>query len=606
MMANTGQTTHAEVNAIRHATPRPEELQIKKYESGGNGPFVLLVVDGLSFGRGPFGEAPGEVWNSSKIADIPTLRSLFADNPHTEIAASGPNVGLRMRPLDSGRFEVDPGDSNVGHVCIGAGRDVKSEAKIIDEAIADGSFHTNDVLNTAIDEMNQRDGKLHLMGLISDKGVHADIAHFRPMLERAKAKGVKDICIHAVTDGRDVDIKSAWRQNGSGYIQQLERMIDELGMRESTKIATVGGREYYMDRYEQHWDYMGLSYKAMRDGEAEFKVTSAPLAVKEAYERGVENDQQIPPTIITDGKGQPVGTVKDGDLFVHMNYRADRAIMAEEMWTRSDFPPEKFNRGAKPNIRFLPIMPYSESTTNPSIFKPDTVDETILSALSDAGMPVRQESCGYKFGHVTLFMRGKKKEPFPNESEFEMPAPFIASTALDEQPEMSVHALGRDVEDQIRSGQYGFMALNLANPDMVQHCGSMRAAVLALEHVDRRLQDIVKAVDEMNGTLIVVGDHGGQDRMYGYVPKKGSYTADVAHSDAMVPFIVRNNNPNIDVQVSPTQYTGENGLPNQGLGDVAPAILKMMHTAGIKVEIPESMKGPRRANLVSVTNTNIN
>lgn len=511
-------------------------------EEDGVRPVVLIIRDGWGENH-DLGE---DGFNAIKCADIPNSRRLSEDWPRTEVMACGVDVGLPEGVM---------GNSEVGHQNIGAGRIVDQEVVRINKALADGSLKGNRVLHAAFEGVRKGGGKLHLMGLLSDGGVHAMVGHLYGLLELAKEAGVEDVCIHVITDGRDTAPTS-----GLGFVVDLEKKCRELGV---GRIASVCGRFWAMDR-DNRWERVEKAYECIIGQRADFTARSAVEAVKYYYEHPLDasrrGDEFIVPTIIVDEKGSPVGPVRDGDSVIFFNYRGDRPRELTRAFIEDDF--KGFERRVKKAIFFATLTDYEEGLCANVIFERPTKMVNILGqVVSDAG--VRQFRCAEteKYPHVTFFFNDYREEPFPGEERVLVPSPRNVPT-YDLIPEMSAEGVCEATKKAILSRKYGLIVVNFANADMVGHTGSLEAAVKAVETVDRCVGVLLKAVDEVGGAAVITADHGNADQMWD--PK------------AKLPHTQHTLNP-VEVVI---YGKGCEGLKLRGggrLADIAPTILELMH-----------------------------
>ena len=488
----------------------------------------LVILDG-------WGLAPAGPGNAVSLADTPVFDELWARHPHTQLTACGRAVGLP---------EGQMGNSEVGHLNLGAGQIVRQDLTRIDDAVADGSFAANDVLRAACAAARES-GRLHLLGLVSEGGVHASMDHLRAAIELAAAEGVPDVVLHAFTDGRDT-----LPHSGAEYLATVERWLDEHGGR----VATVTGRYFAMDR-DRRWDRTKLAYDALvhgtpapLDGGSTAPVDSAQAAVRAAYERG-ETDEFIRPTLVGDE-----GRIRDGDAVLFFNFRPDRARQLTRALAEPTFA--EFDRGAAPRIRYTTLTEYQEDWDYPVAFPPERPQATLASVLADRGVRQLHVAETEKYAHVTYFFNGGEEHEYPGEERRLVDSPRDVPT-YDHKPEMSAAAAADAFVEQWRTGGFGFGIINFANPDMVGHTGVIPAAVAAIETVDGCLGRVVEAVHGAGGACIVTADHGNADHM---LEPDGS--PNTAHSLNPVPLIVTADVP---------------GLRDGGiLGDVAPTVLELL------------------------------
>ncbi len=498
-------------------------------------PVVLIVLDGWGVGTDPQVDATVK-------ANIPFYRQLLENYPYTVLKCSGEMVGLP---------EGQMGNSEVGHMNLGAGRIVYQDYTRINRSIQTGEFNTIPSLVYAVKAAT--DGKsLHLLGLVSDGGVHSHINHLFALIDMSLAQGAQKIFIHVFMDGRDTPPSS-----GIHYIKELESYIET---RPSVKIATVSGRFWAMDR-DNRWERIEKTYKAMVSGIGR-TARSATEAVMQSYEIN-ETDEFIKPTVILD-ETRPACTIQDGDSVIFFNFRADRARELTNALTSEKF--NYFDRGKRLQLNsFLTMTIYDETYHIPAAFPPVKLTNILGEVLSRKGLRQLRLAETEKYAHVTYFFNGGEEKPFPGEESHLIPSPKDIAT-YDLQPEMSAYEVTDDVIKSIDENIYDFILLNYANPDMVGHTGIMDAAVKACEAIDTCLNRVCSKVKTLGGTVIITADHGNCEKMS---DNGGSHTA---HTINLVPFIL--------------VKTGIE-LRNKGiLADVAPTVLDLM-----KIEKPEEMTG---------------
>jgi len=487
-------------------------------------PTLLLILDG-------FGLAPAGPGNAVSLAQTPVLDGLFAKYPHTSLACSGRAVGL------PGGFM---GNSEVGHMNIGAGRIVYQDMTRIDIAMEDGSFADNPVLLDLCAKAKAGSGRLHLMGLVSDGGVHSHQNHIHALVAMAKAQGVREIFIHAFLDGRDTPPKS-----GLGYIQALQSKLDELG---AGRIATVTGRYYAMDR-DKHYERNEPAYLALACGQG-VAVTDAASAVSAAYAAD-ETDEFVKPRVVVDASGQPVGAMRDGDALFFFNFRADRARQISRAFFEKDF--KEFKRPNCPKLSCFASMTQYESTFPlPAAFAPQSLEGFLGQVASENGLKQLRIAETEKYAHVTYFLNCGVEEALPGEERALIPSPREVPT-YDHKPEMSA----REVTETLLARRSGFdlCVCNLANLDMVGHTGIIPAVIKACETVDECVGRLVNAFLEVGGQIFLTADHGNAEEML-----DASGGPQTAHSTNSVPLL------HIDAN-------GGRALKPGKLGDIAPTIL---------------------------------
>ena len=475
---------------------------------------ALVVLDGWGLAE----PGPG---NAVELADTPVFDELWEKHPHTTLVTHGPAVGLP---------EGQMGNSEVGHLNLGAGAVVKQDLLRIDEAVDDGSFFENEVLRAAC-----RTGRLHLLGLVSAGGVHASMGHLKALIELARDQGVEDVVIHAFTDGRDTNPDS-----GARYLAEVEGWG-------GARVATVTGRYYAMDR-DRRWDRTKLAYDAIVHGRAQFTAESGEEAVRAAYERG-ETDEFIKPTLVGDE-----GRIRPGDSVVFFNFRPDRARQLTQKLAEL------------PDLRITTLTQYREDWDFPVAFPPERPAVTLAAVLAERGLDQLHVAETEKYAHVTYFFNGGEEDPYEGEDRCLVDSPRDVPT-YDHKPEMSAREATDAFVEHWSAGDYAFGIINYANPDMVGHTGVIEAAVKAIETVDECLGRLVEAVSDTGGVCVVTADHGNADNM---LEPDGS--PNTAHSMNPVPLLVT-------ADVGPLR---EGGI----LADVAPTVLTL-----IGLDPPPQMAG---------------
>lgn len=463
-------------------------------------PVALVIMDG--FGLGDPG--PG---NAITEANTPNLDRLFAECPWASLEASGEAVGLPDGQM---------GNSEVGHLNIGAGRVVYQELTRICKSIQDGSLAKNEVLATAMDAAIAADGAVHFMGLLSDGGVHSHQDHLYALIRIAASRGAKRIFVHAFLDGRDVPPHS-----GLGFVEKLEDVLAEVGV---GRIATVMGRYYAMDR-DKRWERVEQAWRAMTLGVG-VHAPSASSAVSVSYESGV-SDEFVEPTVVCDGE-VPIGTVADGDALVFFNFRPDRAREITRALVDATF--DGFIRSVQPKLRFVCLTEYDPTIPAPVAFAKDLPCCVLADVLAQAGLRQLHIAETEKYAHVTFFLNGGAEAPKVGEERVLVPSPRVPT--YDSQPEMSEPEVTRLLVEAIEQQRADFYVVNYANCDMVGHTGVSAAAVRAVEAVDDGVGRVARAISALGGALIVTADHGNAEQMM--EPDGSPFTA---HTTDPVPFI---------------------------------------------------------------------
>lgn len=501
-------------------------------------PTVLMILDG--FGLNPRHEA-----NAAYIAKTPNIDKLYAEWPNTQGGASGLDVGLPDGQM---------GNSEVGHLNIGAGRIVYQELTRITKSIQDGDFFENPVLLGAIENCKKNDSALHLMGLVSDGGVHSHQTHLYGLLELAKRQGLEKVYVHCYLDGRDTPPNS-----GLGYVQELEEEMKKIGV---GKVASVHGRYYAMDR-DKRWEREEIAYKALVFGEG-VEAEGAVQGIQASYDKEVFDEFVLP--FVVKENGQPVATIKENDSVVFFNFRPDRARQLTRIFCDPEF--DGFDRKWFP-LKWVCFTDYDATIPNKDVaFVKETYSNIFGEYISSLGLTQLRIAETEKYAHVTFFFNGGVEEPYPGEDRILVPSPKVATYDL--QPEMSAYTVCEKMVEAIHSGKYDAIILNFANPDMVGHTGIIDAAVAAVEAVDTCVGRVIEAVLEENGQLFMCADHGNCEQMIDY-ETGAPWTA---HTTNPVPFVIVN-------------AEGCKGIREGGrLADIAPTLLDMMG-----LEQPKEMTG---------------
>ncbi len=486
-------------------------------------PVVLLILDG-------WGYRAERADNAIALAELPAWRALLAECPHTLIHTEGRFVGLPDGQM---------GNSEVGHMNIGAGRIVYQDLTRIDAAIEDGSFAANVELNAAIASAEARDSVLHVFGLLSPGGVHSHEQHIFAFLRLAKARGARRVRVHAFLDGRDMPPQSA-----EPSLKALQALCEELGQ---TAIATVTGRYYAMDR-DKRWERMAPAYRAIVEADAERRTDTALQALQAAYARG-ENDEFVQATVLP--AAEPM---RDGDAVAFLNFRADRARQLTAAFTDPGF--DGFARRVPALSAFVCLSEYDARLPVRVAYPPESLRNTLADVLAAHGKTQLRIAETEKYAHVTFFFNGGVEQTVPGEERILIPSPKVATYDL--QPEMSCPELTAKLVAAIDGGRFDVIICNIANPDMVGHSGSLPAAIKAAEAVDAALAAIRPAVERAGGVLLVTADHGNVEMMRD--PETGE--PHTSHTNGPVYFVM----------------TGHGGQLRDGgsLRDIAPTILDLM------------------------------
>ncbi len=485
--------------------------------------------------------------NAIAMADTPVMDKLMAEYPFVKGNASGMAVGLP---------EGQMGNSEVGHMNIGAGRIIYQDLTRITKDIEDGTFFENKVLLQAMDNCKKNNSDLHLWGLLSDGGVHSHNSHLYGLLEMAKKNGLEKVYVHAFLDGRDTPPAS-----GKDYVAELEAKMKEIGV---GKVASLSGRYYAMDR-DNNWDRVKMAYDSLVTGEG-VKATDAVQAMADSYAND-KTDEFVLPTVITDEKGEPLSLVKNGDSVIFFNFRPDRARELTRAFCDDKF--EGFEREFL-DTTFVCFKDYDETIPNKLIaFEKEEIKNTFGEFLAANGKKQLRLAETEKYAHVTFFFNGGVEDPNTDEFRLLVNSPKDVAT-YDLKPEMSAPEVGMDLVEAIKSDKYDVIIINFANPDMVGHTGVIPAAVKAVERVDSLVGEAVEAVKDVDGVLFICADHGNAEKMVDY--ETGA--PHTAHTTNPVPFIL--------VNADPSWKLREGGC----LADIAPTLIEVMG-----LEQPKEMTG---------------
>jgi 2,3-bisphosphoglycerate-independent phosphoglycerate mutase len=503
-------------------------------------PIVLLILDGWGYREDPAD-------NALALADLPNWTRLWASAPHTLIHTEGRHVGLPDGQM---------GNSEVGHMNLGAGRIVYQDLTRIDAAVEDGSFFDNVELRAACDAAKAAGGTLHVLGLLSPGGVHSHEQHIFAMLELAARRGVAKVAVHAFLDGRDTPPRSA-----EPSLRALQAKCDALG---NAHVASVSGRYYAMDR-DKRWDRLRRAWDAMVDAQSEYHAADASTALHEAYSRG-ENDEFVAPTVLAGA-----APMHDGDAIVFMNFRADRARQLTAAFVDPAF--DGFAARRPKLSRFVCLSEYDARLPAPVAFAPDDLKNTLGELLAANGKTQLRIAETEKYAHVTFFFSGGREEPYAGEERILVPSPKVATYDL--QPEMSCPEVTAKLVTAIGSGRFDVVVCNIANPDMVGHTGDLQAAIQAAQAVDVAIGAVEAAVHAAGGALLITADHGNLEMMRD--PETGQ--PHTAHTVGPVPFVFVCDTP-------AGAYAGVQLRAGGALRDVAPTILDLLG-----LPLPAEMSG---------------
>tara|TARA_B100001059_G_scaffold174360_1_gene174682 strand:+ start:29299 stop:30816 length:1518 start_codon:yes stop_codon:yes gene_type:complete len=496
---------------------------------------ILMILDGWGF-------APNPKVSAVDLAQTPNIDALYEKYSHASLLTHGENVGLPNGQM---------GNSEVGHMNLGAGRIVNQDLVKISKAIEDKSIQNNPVLVDAFNFARNEGKNIHFLGLLSDGGVHAHLDHLEGLLEMAAKYGCPQVFVHGFTDGRDVDPKS-----GVGYLQKLSQKLEQT----KAKLATITGRYYAMDR-DKRWERLKKAYDALVNGKGT-PTQNMIESIEANYAAGV-TDEFIEPLIGVDSNNQPLGKLAQGDVVIFFNYRTDRGRQLTEALSQYAFPDQNMT---PLDLYYVTLTNYDKTFKNVKVvFEKDNLEDTLGETLSKEGKTQIRIAETEKYPHVTFFFNGGREEPFNGEERIMCPSPKVATYDL--QPEMSAFEVRDAILPKIKEEQPDFICLNFANPDMVGHTGDLQAAIKACETVDQCAGNIIDAALENEYKIIVIADHGNCETMV-----NPDCSPNTAHTINPVPLIL------VDEENTP--------IGNGVLGDIAPTILKLM-----AVDIPEAMTG---------------
>lgn len=500
-------------------------------------PVALIILDGFAFREEVKGNAVAQ-------ANKPNFDRYWNNYPHATLVASGEAVGLPDGQM---------GNSEVGHLNIGAGRIVYQSLTRIHKSIRDGDFFRNERLIEAVEHAKANGSKLHVMGLLSDGGVHSHYEHLFALLKLAKANGIEQVYVHAFLDGRDVGPTTA-----IGYIEETEKQMAEIGI---GKFATIHGRYYAMDR-DKRWERVQLTYNALVDGVGQ-TAASAKAGVESSYERDVA-DEFVIPFVLTE-EGQPVATIDTNDAVVFFNFRPDRAIQLSKVFTNAAFDGFPLSEKHPSNLKFVSFTHYSHDVNTLVAYETDHLVNTVGEVLAKNGKTQLRIAETEKYPHVTFFMSGGREGKFDGEERILIDSPKVATYDL--KPEMSAYEVTDALLEAIAADKFDAILLNFANPDMVGHSGMLLPTIKAIEVVDECLGKVVDAIHAKGGTAIITADHGNSDEVITLDDQPMT-----AHTTNPVPVIV----------TKPGVVLHQDGI----LADLAPTMLKLL-----QVEQPVEMTG---------------
>nr|WP_299488200.1 2,3-bisphosphoglycerate-independent phosphoglycerate mutase [uncultured Allomuricauda sp.] len=486
---------------------------------------ILMILDG-------WGKSPDPKVSAIEQADTPFIDSLYTQYANSNLLTDGMNVGLP---------EGQMGNSEVGHMNLGAGRIVYQDLAKINKAVKEDTLKHEEVLKNAFEHANSQNKAVHFLGLVSDGGVHSHIDHLKALIKAADDSGVQNAYIHAFTDGRDVDPKS-----GKGFLED----VNQFCAGKNTKLATVVGRYYAMDR-DKRWERVKLAYDVMVNNIGE-KVSDISQAMQKSYDNDV-TDEFIKPLVLTNDQNDPIAKINEGDIIVFFNFRTDRGRELTQVLCQEDFHEQNMH---KLDLYYVTMTNYDDSFQGIKVvYDKENIQDTLGEILAKHGKQQIRIAETEKYPHVTFFFNGGREEPFEGEKRILCPSPKVATYDL--QPEMSAYDIRDAIIPELKSGEVDFICLNFANPDMVGHTGIMEAAVKACETVDECAKDVITAGLESGYSTIVIADHGNCDTM---VNPDGS--PNTAHTTNPVPLIL------VDGDIKE--------IKDGVLGDIAPTILHML------------------------------
>lgn len=525
------------------------ELKLNKLDkfSESNGPLLLVIMDGVGFGRKDESDAV-------YLAKTPVLDKLLESKLQTKLIAHGPAVGL---PSDD-----DMGNSEVGHNAMGAGRIFAQGAKLVGKSIESGAIFNSKSWGKIMDR-SHRGGTIHFLGLLSDGNVHSHINHFYRMINECATRKVRRVRVHILLDGRDVGEKTAL-----DYIRPLEELLRTISEKDGFdyKIASGGGRMITtMDRYQADWSIVERGWKAHVLGDARY-FKSAEEAVQTMYDEDPKiTDQYLDSFVVADENDKPIGKIKSGDGVIFMNFRGDRAIEISQAFEDKEF--DKFDRVDAPEVFYTGIMEYDGDAHIPQNFlvEPPVINRTLGQYLCAEGVSSFAISETQKFGHVTYFWNGNKSGYIDSSLEkyVEIPSDKIE---FDKTPRMKADEITEQSIEMLKSGKYKFGRINFANGDMVGHTGNMEAAIEAIETVDQSIGKLLSVIDELGGIAIVTADHGNADEMF--TMKNGKKDVKTSHTLNKVPFVIYPPNLNNEFEMAEVE--------NPGLTNIAGTILNLL------------------------------
>ncbi|MFH1749282.1 MAG: 2,3-bisphosphoglycerate-independent phosphoglycerate mutase [bacterium] len=522
---------------------------------------VLLILDG-------WGISPNKVGNAINKAHKPNYDHYLTNYPHCSISAAGEEVGLTWGEV---------GNSEVGHYNIGAGRVIWQSLARVNNAIFDNSLFRNSILVDACHKAKKTKKKIHLIGLVSQGGVHSHIDHLIALLSLISHNGSPETCIHFITDGRDSPPKIA--------LTDIKKIEDKARVSRVGKICSVIGRYYAMDR-DSRWKRTEAAYRAIADGMGEY-ATTAYEAIQKAYQKDL-NDEFISPTVIVDENNQPLGKIDDEDCIIFFNFREDRMVQLVKSFYDKQI--KQFNTNPYKKLNLISFIKYHQHFDFPIIFPPQPIINTLPELISQAGMKQLHIAETEKYAHITYFLNGGKEDPVQNEDRILVPSPKVATYDL--KPEMSVFKIVKKAGKALDTHKHQFIIINFANPDMVGHTGNFDAAVKAVEATDSALKILVNNATKNSYCMLITADHGNAEEMY--TAETGQISKDHTTNPVPVILITPQNKKNIPSdQNQINQFL--NSQPIGVLADLAPTILDLLH-----IKKPAEMTGYSLTNILTI------
>ncbi|MBI4653185.1 2,3-bisphosphoglycerate-independent phosphoglycerate mutase [Candidatus Kuenenbacteria bacterium] len=517
-------------------------------------PLVLIILDG-------WGIAPPSRGNGISLAKTPNFDKYITTYFSAVLQASGEAVGLPYGEM---------GNSEVGHLNLGAGKIIFQNLPRINRSILDGSFFNNQIFLEACSHIKKNNSSLHLLGLVSNGGIHSFNEHFFALLELTKKEKVNQVFIHPFLDGRDTSYDS-----GLNFIKELQEKINQIGL---GKIASLSGRFYAMDR-DNHWDRIKKAYLAMTEGQSEKKFNDPIEAIQHSYNQNIF-DEEFLPTVLLDENKKPIAKIQDKDAIIFFNFRSDRARELTQAFVLPDF--EKFKRTTDfKNLYFATMTEYEKGLPVKIAFPSEEIKNPLSRILSDVGLKQLHIAETEKYAHVTYFFNGGKEQPFWGENNIVIPSPQVFSYA--EKPEMSALEVTKKLIQEISKDEYNFIVCNFANADMVGHTGNLKAVIKSIEYLDQCLKKIVDQILSKNGIILITADHGNAEEVINL------YTGEIdkEHSTNPVPFILIGKQWEGEaVKLGRISPDLSDLIPTGVLADIAPTILKI-----INIPEPEEMTG---------------